>query len=75
LHLSINLDDTKRNLPALTHRDANAHNMLDMLDLRKPVFLHPPKLAKPLLDTSPCALKCDITGLGVIAPPGSVTGP
>jgi phospholipase C len=75
-HTSIlKLVETKWNLPALTHRDASAHNMLDMLDLSKPAFLHPPKLAKPLLDTSPGALKCDITGPGTIPPPGSVTGP
>jgi phospholipase C len=32
------LVEAKWNLPAMTHRDANANNMLDMLDLTKPAF-------------------------------------
>jgi hypothetical protein len=46
-----------------------------MLDLRRPHFLTPPKLAQPLLDTDPSALACSTTGPGVIPPPGSVTPP
>jgi phospholipase C len=68
------LVETKWNLPAMTRRDANAHNMLDMLDLRAPAFRHPPKLDKPLLDAHPVeALKCNVTGPGTIPPPGSIS--
>ena len=75
-HTSISaLIETKWNLPAMTYRDANAWPMLDMLDLRRPHFLTPPKLAQPLLDTDPGALACSTTGPGVIPPPGSVTPP
>jgi phospholipase C len=69
------LIEAKWNLPALTFRDANARPMLDMLDLRRPAFLHPPALAKPLLDTDPSALSCNTSGPGTIPPPGSVTPP
>jgi phospholipase C len=68
------LVEAKWNLPAMTHRDANARNMLDMLDFTEPAFLDPPKLAQPLLATHPTsALACDTTGPGTIPPPGSVT--
>jgi phospholipase C len=74
-HTSIlKLVETKWNLPALTRRDANANNMLDMLDFSAPAFLKPPTLAKPLVDTDSHALACDTSGPGVIPPPGSVTG-
>jgi phospholipase C len=69
------LVETKWNLPAMTYRDANAGNLLDMVDLRHPAFLHPPRLAKPLLDTDPSSQKCSVTGPGHIPPPGSVTPP
>ena len=69
------LVEAKWNLAAMTYRDANAHNMLDMLDLTTPAFLHPPKLARPLLDTHPEAEACTITGPGTIPPPGSVSPP
>jgi phospholipase C len=69
------LVEAKWNLPAMTFRDANARNMLDMLDLRCPHFLHPPTLAQPLLVTDPGALSCSTTGPGTIPPPGSVTPP
>jgi phospholipase C len=69
------LVEAKWNLPAMTYRDANANNMLDMLDLRFPAFLRPPRLAEPLLDTDPSALRCNRTGPGTIPPPGSVTPP
>jgi phospholipase C len=75
-HTSIcSLVEHKWNLPAMTYRDANAWPMLDMLDLRRPAFKTPPKLARPLLDTDHGALKCEKTGPGVIPPPGSVTKP
>jgi phospholipase C len=69
------LAEAKWNLPAMTYRDANARNMLDMLDLRRPHFLRPPKLAQPLLDTDPSALACNTSGPGTIPPPGSVSPP
>jgi phospholipase C len=69
------LVEAKWNLPAMTHRDANAHNMLDMLNLTTAAFLHPPKLARPLLDTDPKATACLTTGPGTIPPPGSVSPP
>jgi phospholipase C len=69
------LVEAKWNLPAMTYRDANAANMLDMLDLRRPAFLHPPALTQPLLVTDPSALSCSTTGPGTIPPPGSVTPP
>ena len=75
-HSSIcKLVETKWNLPAMTFRDANAHSMLDMLDLRRPAFAEPPPLDRPLLDTGPGALQCDVTGPGTIPPLGSVTLP
>ena len=41
--------ETKWNLPALTYRDANAHNMLDFFDLsaKRPPFAEPPALKAP----------------------------
>ncbi len=69
------LVEAKWNLPAMTYRDANAHNMLDMLDLRSPAFLTPPPLAQPLLSVDPGALACNTSGPGTIPPPGSVTPP
>jgi len=69
------LAEAKWNLPAMTLRDANANAMLDMLDLSRPAFLHPPALAKPLIDTDPSAMTCSTTGPGQIPPPGSVTPP
>ena len=74
-HTSIlKLVETKWNLPALTFRDANAAPMLDMLDLRRPSFAEPPRLAQPLAVIDPSALSCSVTGPGTIPPPGSVTG-
>jgi phospholipase C len=69
------LTEAKWNLPALTYRDANANNMLDMLDLSHPTFLTPPALAQPLLDIDPSALACNTSGPGTIPPPGSITPP
>jgi phospholipase C len=67
------LVEHKWNLPAMTYRDANANNMLDMLDFSKPAFERPPKLARPLLDTDPAALACNTNGPGKIPPPGSIS--
>jgi phospholipase C len=69
------LVEAKWNLPAMTYRDANAGNLLDLVDLRRPSFLTPPELAQPLLDTDPSALSCSSTGPGTIPPPGSVSPP
>jgi phospholipase C len=67
------LVEAKWNLAAMTRRDANAQNMLDMLDLSQPTFKQPPPLAKPLLQDNLGALECIITGPGTIPPPDSVT--
>jgi phospholipase C len=67
------LVEHKWNLPAMTYRDANANSMLDMLDFSTAAFKHPPKLAKPLLETHPSALACNTSGPGTIPPPGSVS--
>jgi phospholipase C len=69
------LVEAKWNLPAMTFRDANAGNMLDMLHLHHPEFLEPPALAKPLVDTDPHALACNTKGPGTIPPPWSVRPP
>jgi phospholipase C len=72
-HTSIcKLVETKWNLPAMTYRDANANDMLDMLDLRNPAFITPPALRHPLYTTKPMAVICSITGPGTIPPPGSI---
>ena len=69
------LVESKWNLPAMTYRDANANDMLDMLDLSTPTFLTPPQLAQPLLNVDPAAMTCSTTGPGTIPPPGSITPP
>jgi phospholipase C len=69
------LVESKWNLAALTRRDANANNMLDMLDLSHPAFDKPPTLKQPLVATDPGALLCSVTGPGTIPPPGSVSPP
>jgi phospholipase C len=56
------LVEAKWNLPALTYRDANANNMLDMVDFSAPAFLHPPALAKPPLATDQGRLPATSTG-------------
>jgi len=72
-HTSIlKLVETKWNLPALTRRDANASNLLDMIDLEAaPAFLEPPKLP-PAADPS-LRSQCITTGAGVIPPPEALT--
>ena len=39
--------ERKWNLPAMTYRDANANDLLDCLDLKRPSFRDPPTLAAP----------------------------
>ena len=47
-HTSVlKLVETKWNLPAMTYRDANASDLLDCLDLRRPAFAEPPNLPAP----------------------------
>jgi phospholipase C len=51
--------ETKWNLPALTYRDANAHNMVDFFDFKatRPPFAEAPKLSAPKNPfSSPAAL-------------------
>jgi phospholipase C len=69
------LTEAKWNLPAMTYRDANANNMLHMLDFSTPHFLKPPKLAKPRVVTDPASLACSVKGPGKIPPKGSVSPP
>jgi phospholipase C len=40
--------ERKWNLPALTYRDANAHSLMDFIDLNRAAFAKPPKLAPPI---------------------------
>ena len=63
-HTSIlRLIETKWNLPALSARDANANNMLDCLDLRRPAFAAPPTLAPAVVPTGVAAcVASDPTG-------------
>jgi hypothetical protein len=42
----------KFNLPALTHRDGWADDLLDSLDFDNPGFMTPPTLAAPLNHTA-----------------------
>jgi phospholipase C len=64
------LVERKWNLPAMTYRDANAHDLTDFIDLSHPGFPEPPVLAKPA--TFPRACKPGSPG-GPIPPPGSIT--
>ncbi len=70
-HTSIlKLVETKWNLPALTFRDANAHNMLDFFDLRaeRPPFAEPPDLKPPKNPfSSPAALPANSLAAADIA--------
>jgi len=65
--------ETKWNLGALTRRDANADDLLDCLDLRRPpAFLDPPTLPPPALAAS-APPACTPGDPGTIPPPGAVT--
>ncbi len=72
-HTSIlKLVETKWNLPALTRRDANASNLLDMLDLKAPpAFLEPPTLPAPA--DPALRAQCVSTGAGTIPPPSALS--
>jgi phospholipase C len=63
--------ETKWNLPALTRRDANARDVLEMVDLKAvPAFLTPPKLPDPANPAG--SYTCLATGPGPIPPPSAV---
>jgi phospholipase C len=67
--------ERKWNLPALTYRDANAHDLTDFLDMcaldeRRPTFPKLPPLARS--GDTPATLACSKTGPGTIPPAGSV---
>jgi len=72
-HTSIlKLIETKWNLPALTRRDANASDLLDMVDLKaKPAFGVPPSLPAPAAPA--LRAQCTVTGPGTIPPPSALT--
>jgi phospholipase C len=64
--------ERKWNLPAMTHRDANANDLTDFLDLnamaaQQPTFPQLPKL--PASGENPQTLACSTTGPGKIPPP------
>ena len=64
--------EAKWNLPALTRRDANAHDVFDMLDFSaKPQFLSPPVLPDPANPAG--SYSCLLTGPGQVPPPSAVT--
>ena len=60
--------ERKWNLPALTYRDANAADLLDVLDLSHPAFAEPPTLAAP----AATAQACTPGQAGTIPPVGSI---
>jgi phospholipase C len=67
--------ERKWNLPALTYRDANAHDLTDFLDMcaldeGRPTFPKLPPLARS--GDTPATLACSKTGPGTIPPAGSV---
>jgi phospholipase C len=60
--------ERKWNLPALTYRDANAADLMDFLDLKRPAFETPPALVGPAVSGGAC-----VPGQpGTIPPPASV---
>ncbi len=64
--------ERKWNLPALTRRDANAHDLFDMVSFEaRPNFLKPPHL-KPPANPALSAM-CLTTGPGTIPPPGAIS--
>jgi phospholipase C len=77
--------ERKWNLAALTHRDANADDLLDCLDFRSPpAFLVPPRLPAPALGKSrqptctpgdPGPIPSGSLPFGALPPAGGVAGP
>jgi len=59
--------ERKWNLPPLTRRDAAAADLSDFLDLTRPAFGDPPRLAEPL--AGPAQTACETSGPGRIPRP------
>ena len=74
-HTSIlRLIETKWNLGALTYRDANASNLLDMIDLAgPPAFVEPPSL--PLAGAASAPSTCRVTGSPALPPADAIIDP
>ena len=68
----LGLIERKWNIGAMTFRDANADDLLDMLDFDNPAFLEPPALPAPALDAGPDTCTPGDPG-GPIPPPEAVT--
>ncbi len=71
--------ERKWNLPALTYRDANASDLTDFLDLKRPGFRDPPALKAPAASASSTGqgsgtASCTPGDAGTIPPPGAVVG-
>ncbi len=63
--------EAKWNLPALTRRDANAHDLFEMVDVDSPpAFASPPTLASPA--NPALSAGCLVTGPGRIPPRSAV---
>jgi phospholipase C len=67
--------ERKWNLASMTHRDANANDLTDFLDLQamkagRPTFPELPALVRA--GDTPARLACSKTGPGTIPPPGSI---
>jgi phospholipase C len=60
--------ERKWNLGAMTYRDANAADMTDYFDFRRPSFLEPPALAGPV-DPRPGLFACGAAGQHPPLPP------
>ena len=60
--------ETKWNLGAMTYRDANAADMTDYFDFRRPSFLAPPALPAPV-DPAPGLFGCGAAGQHPPLPP------
>jgi phospholipase C len=69
--------ERKWNLPAITHRDANANDLTDFIDMAalaagRPTFPELPPLVAA--GDTPDRLACTTRGAGTVPPPGSVRG-
>jgi len=63
--------ERKWNLPAFTRRDANAHDLFDMVDLEgPPAYARPPRL--PASANPARSARCLVTGPGRIPPPSAI---
>ena len=66
--------ERKWNIGALTYRDANADDLFDCLDFRKPGFVEPPTLPAPALG-APMPPTCTPGDPGGPIPPPSAVSP